>query len=296
MSTTECTGARAAGAFALALIALAPQANGGQRFCDMFRSSDVCGPAMMALPGGHFVMGAQPGAPSYNPMDVPHLVEVSGFAIARDETSNAAYARFLNDATPDPAALGKLIDVAAAPGLHWDPAARAFAAADGHAERPVTAVTWNGALAYARWLNRRTGHTYTLPTEAQWEYAASADGAASNCAGSPGPSRAYAAAAGSANAHDLRHMVGNVWEWTLDCYRADFYFYSPRRDPRFLDRDCLTPIIRGGSFRDGPAMCNATYRVNYWWRGHPDGIGFRVARRLSAPETAAADGPGGQDG
>lgn len=269
----------------------------GRVFSDPFRAGEGHGPTMVALPAGAFVMGAEPGDPAYNPKDVPHRVELSGFAIARDETTNAAFVRFLNanDSTPD--SVADLVDIAGAPGLRWNSATGAFAARDGHAQRPVTGVSWPGAMAYARWLSRRTGHAYTLPSEAQWEYAASTGGAtAANCKGAPGPSRPREARAGAANDHGLRHMVGNVWEWTLDCYQADFYFHAPRRDPRFFDPHCLAPIIRGGSFRDGPAMCSASYRVNYWWRGHLDGIGFRVVRHLSPRRVTSSHRPGDGDG
>jgi formylglycine-generating enzyme required for sulfatase activity len=152
---------------------------------------------------------------------------------------------------------------------------------------PVVGVSWQGAIAYGRWLSSQTGRDYRLPTEAEWERAARAGSAGTwpwgeaapagqlNCGGADG--RLAAVGSYAANAYGVFDLLGNAWEWTLDCFALDFYFYSPTHDPRLLDPACLTPGIRGGSFRDSPEMCRPGYRVNFWWRGAPS-IGFRVVR------------------
>jgi formylglycine-generating enzyme required for sulfatase activity len=79
------------------------------------------------------------------------------------------------------------------------------------------------------------------------------------------------------NAWGLYDMVGNVWQWVLDAFDPSFYLYSPLKDPVLFEDDCWTPGIRGGSFRDSLEFCRPGYRVNIWWWGDYDSIGFRVA-------------------
>ena len=86
------------------------------------------------------------------------------------------------------------------------------------------------------------------------------------------------------NAYGLYDTTGNVWEWTLDCFDAAFHRYAPLHDPvRHVD-DCMSPEIRGGSFRDGSDAARPAARANYWWAPHVDGIGFRVARAIDGGE------------
>lgn len=249
---------------------------------DAFVGSDGRGPEMVSVPGGEFTMGTRPGHPAYEAMTVAHRVTLSGFAIARHEVTVAEFARFLADAAAAPQEARAYLTLDATDGIAWR--TDGVHVAPEMASMPATAVTWQGAVAYAGWLAAHTGHAYRLPTEAEWEYAARL-----NRAGAPGPDLhcgrgdergALPAAMGRPGALGLRHMAGNVWEWVLDCHRADFYHFAPRRDPRLFDSQCLAPVIRGGSFRDGPVLCNAEYRANFWAGGHPDGIGFRVAREL----------------
>jgi formylglycine-generating enzyme required for sulfatase activity len=89
------------------------------------------------------------------------------------------------------------------------------------------------------------------------------------------------------NRFGLYGMPGNVWEWTVDCFDLEFYLYSPVVDPVYLDPACPAPMIRGGSFRDPQVQCSPGYRVNYFAQGYPNGIGFRVVRRMSGSAVEA---------
>ena len=163
----------------------------------------------------------------------------------------------------------------------------------GAAGLPVTGVSWQGALSYTRWLSEKTGHIYTLPSEAQWEYCARADSktiwpwgdlfdaSKINCDRPIAMLGAEPANRLSQNAFGLYGIPGNVWEWVLDCLDVTFYFHAPSRDPVFLDPSCPGPMIRGGSFRTPQYQCSPGYRVNYFSVGHWDSIGFRVLRRLT---------------
>ena len=113
----------------------------------------------------------------------------------------------------------------------------------GRGRQPVIAVSWDDATKeYLPWLSRKTGKTYRLLTEAEWEYAARAGTATkyswgddigkgnANCNGCGSHQWAgqQTAPVGSFAANDfgLHDMHGNVWQWTQDCY-ADTYKTVP---------------------------------------------------------------------
>lgn len=266
-----------------------PRPVAGDPFAD---GSGRVGPAMVVVPARSFVMGSSPTDPGFRPEEARHPVEVSAFAIARTETTNADFCEFLNEE-------GNRIDL----GIPWLLVEREetclirrdgdfFVPVEGAERRPVVAVSWAGANAYCRWLSARTARTYRLPTEAEWECAARAGTATAWYWGDEwrgdmlqwreSPSRSTAPVGSwPPNPWGLHDMYGNVWEWVADCTRDDFYAVSPSRDPVLYDPRCWTPGIRGGSWDDGPEYCRSGYRVNTWWWGEYAGVGFRVAREES---------------
>ena len=173
---------------------------------------------------------------------------------------------------------------------------------------PVACVSWEDASAYVSWLSQRTGRKYRLLTEAEWEYAARAgtttarfwgDDAAMSCIHANGADistraqvpatdswdaapcndrYAYTAPVGSyrANVFGLHDMLGNVEEWTQDCWNGN-YRTAPADGSAAAAGDCSLRAVRGGSWDDSPVALRAAYRV-----GSPTTIrvhrrGFRVA-------------------
>lgn len=155
-----------------AWILFAPSAPAHETFADC----PDC-PRMVALPGGTFTMGSPQSEPERRKFEGPRSgVKVAGFAISETEITRGQYAAFV-DETRRPAAKGcftygfsSFSDASAV-----DPAASwrnpAFAQT---ADHPVVCVSWQDARDYAAWLTRKTGHTYRLLSEAEWEYAARA--------------------------------------------------------------------------------------------------------------------------
>jgi formylglycine-generating enzyme required for sulfatase activity len=111
----------------------------------------------------------------------------------------------------------------------------------GKGRRPVINVSWNDAKEYVSWLSRKTGQSYRLLTEAEWEYAARARSTSAyawgdnigtgnaNCYGCGGRSDRQTAPIGSfpANAFGLYDLHGNVWERCEDNWHNDYTGIPP---------------------------------------------------------------------
>jgi len=164
-------------------------------------------------------------------------------------------------------------------------------------EHPVVNVSWNDAVAFCKWLSRKEGKTYRLPTEAEWEYAcragtttryytgddpetlAKAANVADATAKAKSPDRKFTMPVGQfkPNAFGLYDMHGNAWQWCADRYADDYYGKSPADDPTGPDAGGAR-VHRGGSWGDWPVVARSAVRVssppdfrNYF-------TGFRVAR------------------
>ena len=153
-------------------------------------------------------------------------------------------------------------------------------------EHPVVNVSWNGAVAFCKWLSDQEGRRYRLPTEAEWEYACR-EGTTSAYFFGDNPadlaefahigSHDFTAPVGSLrpNPFGLYDIIGNTWQWCSDWYGADYYKNSLSDDPP----GPLTGterVERGGSWRSGPARCRCAVRDFFGPGHHGFRIGFRV--------------------
>lgn len=172
---------------------------------------------------------------------------------------------------------------------------------------PVESVSWDDAQSYIQKLNEKTGKSYRLPSEAEWEYAAragceSAFNVGGQCAhkieaseanfngdlvyngSSQGVYRKKTTPVGSfkANNWGLNDMHGNVWEWVQDCYENDYSKGQPNDGSahRADDSACSDRVLRGGSWIYYPQLLRAAYRD---WSTPADlsiNAGFRLARTV----------------
>jgi formylglycine-generating enzyme required for sulfatase activity len=172
---------------------------------------------------------------------------------------------------------------------------------------PATGMTRLSALHFARWLSEKTGRLYRLPTEAEWELACRAgserphgleeheavddhawyarnSGGAFHEAGSKEP-----------NGWGIHDLLGNVAEWTLDPYDADFYSSiaedgtasNPTTGPSARGRG----VVRGGAFDDELTELRCADRFeetpewkrrdpqmpkSRWWNTDAPHVGFRI--------------------
>ncbi len=152
---------------------------------------------------------------------------------------------------------------------------------------PMYYVSWDEAMEFCRLLSNKTGLTYTLPTEAQWEYAArggnkneGAKYAGSNIidavAWCTDNSRSSAHIVGSkrANALGIYDMSGNVWEWCKDWYANSYVSYYTN-NPTGPSSGSYR-VIRGGGWSSNNPSCRVADRDNRSFGYRGSNLGFRV--------------------
>ena len=173
---------------------------------------------------------------------------------------------------------------------------------------PVTCISWNDAKAYAAWLSAKTGHPYRLPSAAEWEYGARAGATAAqpwSADGSDACAHANVADASAArrypgwsvfacddgfvqtspvgsfkaNAYGLNDMLGNVFQWTEDCWQPD-YQGAPTDGSARADGNCAERELRGGSWFSNPGYVRSSYRNHFAADYRTSSVGMRLARDL----------------
>lgn len=255
---------------------------------------------MVWIPKGRFQMGDSSGSGQADERPV-HQVEMRGFWMMRTEVTRGMFARFVEDTRH---AAGDRCWVFAAgwterDGLSWR--APGFPQNDNH---PVTCVNWHDAHAFIAWLNRKTGETFRLPSEAEWEYAARAgsetvyymgDQVAALCTTAnaadkralehypgfavndcdDGYVRTSPVATFAANPWGLYDIYGNTWEWVEDCWNSS-YASAPADGSAFLEGDCSRRGFRGGGYGDIPYFLRSTLRNRGDAIHRKDDIGFRL--------------------
>jgi len=171
---------------------------------------------------------------------------------------------------------------------------------------PATGVSWFSANAFARWLSDKTGQTYRLPTEAEWEFAARAGSksrfiwdeplelplyvnftpssapVAGRCADATQKERFGVVSVDQCpmNFWGLRHVLGNAAEWVIDCYRDRPAFIEDAQVER--SSSCSERVVRGGSYADTKNSVRISSRnaVAPNPQRLKERIGFRLVREL----------------
>jgi formylglycine-generating enzyme required for sulfatase activity len=236
---------------------------------------------MVQIPAGSFLMGSPSEEPGHSEEEGPqHQVQLQGFFMGQTPITQAqwqvvaGWQKLQRDLNSDPASFK---------GFH----------------RPVEGVDWQDAIEFCQRLSQRFGRTYTLPSEAQWEYACRAGtstpfhfGATlttdlanyeGNYAYGEGAKGVYRqetteVAAFPANPWGLYDMHGNVWEWCLDQWHNN-YQGAPADGSAWLDSDVNNynnRLWRGGSWRFYPWHCRSAFRYGARPVDRDDSLGFRV--------------------
>ena len=238
-----------------------------------FMSEDLGGGAsleMIAIPGGSFVMGSpNTEAQQENNERQQHKVNISPFFMGKYEVTQEQYQAVMENNPSN--FIGT--------------------------KRPVEKVSWNDAVEFCEKLSQKTGKTYRLPSESEWEYACRAGTKTPfhfgetitpdlvNYNGYPygsaqwGLDRKQTTDVGSfpPNAFGLYDMHGNVNEWCSDS--VNFNYNGAPTDGTSWETGYELRVFRGGSWNCNAVNCRSAYRAGYGAARASDdiSIGFRVA-------------------
>jgi formylglycine-generating enzyme required for sulfatase activity len=280
---------------------------------DSFRECQNC-PEMVVVPPGEFLMGSSKdeidaGLAAANEAPQHKVALRQPIAVGRFEVTRDQYAAFVN-ATGYQGS-GRCFTFEQ--NMPKERENRSFLM-PGYAQEgnhPAVCISWTDAEAYVDWLSKTTGKAYRLPSEAEYEYAARAGGTAryaftddpadlcrfangadqsAKMAGLPedapymacSDGYAFTAPVGSmaANAFGLYDLIGNVWEWTADCFADDYRSAGSESAARSLI-NCQMRTVRGGDWFSTPASLRPAVRAKAGPDAHHDDIGFRVVRTLA---------------
>jgi formylglycine-generating enzyme required for sulfatase activity len=277
--------------------------HGDERADDVFTDCELC-PEMLPIETGEFVMGQQPrrrerllawAGLSDEPRRVVAIEQP--YAIGRTEVTFAQW-----DACVADGGCGGY-----SPSDHgW-----------GRGARPVIEVSWDDAQSYLRWLSAKTGRSYRLPSEAEWEYAARA-GTRTPYPWGRRPSYNQANFGGeecppcegeTAGEDDWMHTApvasfppnrfgvydtsGNVYEWVEDCLTWPEPDDVASAKAVRVD-GCASHVMRGGGWHSDPRRVSTFYRAYNPPNHRGDRIGFRVARALSENEGSVSPESGAE--
>jgi formylglycine-generating enzyme required for sulfatase activity len=231
------------------------------------RDCDQC-PSLSLIPAGSFTMGSTEFFPFEGPV---HQVTIrKPFYIAQRETTYDEWDACVREG-----------------GCSYSPNDRG----QGRGMRPAANLDWNDAHQYTAWLSKKTGKTYRLPSEAEWEYAARGGAATTyywgramekgraNCSGCDTAHSSNVVATGSfpPNGYGLYDMAGNAAEWVEDCWN-DSYRGAPTDGSAWTRPQCQERVLRGGSFNNDPRYLRSASRFKYDFDVRYYTNGFRVVR------------------
>jgi formylglycine-generating enzyme required for sulfatase activity len=235
---------------------------------------------MIQIPAGEFQMGSPAEEKERFEYEGPqHLVRLRSFFLGQTPVTQAqwkvvaGWPKLAVDLNPDPSIFKG-------------------------ANRPVESVSWQEAVEFCQRLGQRSKREYTLPSEAQWEYACRAGtttpfafgetlspelanyvGNYTYGSGPKGPYRKETTDVGSfpANAWGLHDMHGNVWEWCLDQWH-DNQQGAPADGRAWLVAGSqeTSRLLRGGSWVDIPRDCRSAYRSRRFPDSRIPDVGFRL--------------------
>jgi formylglycine-generating enzyme required for sulfatase activity len=256
-------------------------------------SDDTPSLTMLWMPPGRFWMGSPEDEPERRSKEGPqHLVQLQGFFLAQTPITQAQW-RQVADWKPNKGERA------------WNQKLNPNPSHFKGDQLPVESVNWEDAMEFCRRLSQRSGRRYTLPSEAQWEYACRAgtttpfhwgatisrklanyDGRTvyGDGVGEKGDYRQLTMDVASfpANPWGLHDMHGNVWEWCTDHWHGN-YEGAPEDGRAWNDEDAKENknemnrrLLRGGSWDYFPAFCRSAFRGSNPPDYRNNGIGFRV--------------------
>ncbi len=262
---------------------------------------------MIAIPGGSFLMGSPKSEKGHQKEEGPQTkVLVDSFWIEEHEVTYDEYVMFQNaslDKAPIPDAITR-------PSPPYVDFSLGMGQEGGY---PANSMSQHAALMYCKWLYEKTGVFYRLPTEAEWEYACRANSTSAypfgNTAEKLGAYGWYSKNSDNKyhkvkqlkpNAWGLYDMEGNVAEWTLDQYQADYFsVIKDNTDNPHIPVTKKYPVtLKGGHFRSPASGLRSASRLpsdkkwnardpqipkSKWWIADAPFVGFRIIRPAQQP-------------
>jgi len=269
---------------------------------------------MVPVPAGEFIMGSHANEAGRKDDEGPqHKVKVSAFWMSAHEIPWNIYEMFVYGS--DTAGLSGVDAVARPTKPYLD-----MTFGMGKDRYPAVAMTQYNAIQFCKWLYKKTGVFYRLPTEAEWEYACRAGTSTAYSFGNDTSQLdAYASydknsgggtmpiGSKKPNAWGLYDMHGNVSEWTYDQYIPDFYEKfknTTASDPVAVPEKLYPHTLRGGSFADEATACRCAARIpsdpswkridpqipkSNWWLPEAPFVGVRIVRPFRQPSNKEID-------
>ena len=255
---------------------------------------------LLRIEPGQFIMGSDQGYPNERPAH-PESIE-KAFLIGRVEVTNRQYQCF-DPAHDSGLETGEL--------YQFGDDERGFTL--NRPEQPVVRISWERAMAFCEWLSAKTGNTFTLPTEAQWEYVCRAGTSTPLWYGTLDDDFSRFANVSDATHHSVYYphvpdalppwrpadtrfddhwrvsaptgtfapnpwglcdMHGNVAEWT----RSDYRPYAEAANEGLNAGPGTRKVVRGGSWLDCPKRARSAFRLHYEASQAIHDVGFRVIR------------------
>jgi len=271
---------------------------------------------MVPIPAGSFMMGSLNNDKQKEKDETPqHQVQISAFWMGQHEVTYDEYISFFTDKEVERKKEIEL-DAVTRPTVPYIDVSHGMGKEGGF---PACNMRQYGAMMYCKWLYNKTGVFYRLPTEAEWEYACRAG---SNTTYPFGDNESllkdyawfdknskgefHKVGEKKPNAWGLYDMLGNVSEWVLDQYQADYY--------GDVEKDALNPVntpetrhplvVRGGSYKDPAKELRSANRISsdlewnrrdpqlpksMWWNADAPFVGFRIVRPLKQPTPEEAE-------
>jgi formylglycine-generating enzyme required for sulfatase activity len=270
-----------------------------------FKECPEC-PVMLGIPGGTFTMGSPPNEPGRFDTEGPqHEVTVKPFALGKHNVTVEEFLLFLKQTGYRPEPCNPILNL----GWRSPGSGLAYPPFIGQPARwPAACLDWRDAQAYVEWLNKKVRETrpelgdregpYRLPSEAEWEFAARGGTTTSRWWGNDiGAGRANCNGCGSPydykvlaevdsfdpNPFGLFGMLGNVWQWTEDCWHES-YAGAPIDGSAWREQYCDRHVVRGGSWNNLPIFVRSASRSGSIANGgeydYSSVSGFRLARTL----------------
>lgn len=269
---------------------------------------------MQPIPAGQFLMGSTDKEAGRNADEGPQKnVKISAFWMGRYEVTYDEFLLFFND---ESTSRNSEVDGVTRPTPQYIDLSWGMGKAGGF---PVNSMSQRTALMYCRWLYKKTGVFYRLPTEAEWEYACRAGSNTAYYYGNEAKQlKDYGWLAANSknkyqkvgqkkpNAWGLYDMIGNVAEWTLDHYndKALTELADGATDPSTSQEDVYPKVVRGGGYLDKPEAARSAARgksdptwnkrdpqipKSKWWLTDGMQVGFRLVRPEKAPTAEEAE-------